>query len=113
MATRTLTATFSSETRAKDAADRLRQLGVGVDAIQLTWSTRLERGDAEHVELLAEIDDASAELATDALGKAGALSVGSRLNVPTSQDWLGHHHGKITSTGVPPGQGDSEAGEMD
>jgi hypothetical protein len=69
--------------------------------------------DAGCVRLRARIDDAYAALAEDALRQTGALSVEARLNVPAAEDWLAHQHGAITSTGVPAGQGDAEAGNMD
>ena len=100
MATRTITAIFDSEACARDAAEHLGGLGVSFDEIQL-----------EPARLRARIDDALAQLVEDALRQAGARSVETSLNVPTGEDWLAHQHDKITSTGVPPGQGDSEAGD--
>ncbi len=99
MATKTLSATFPSSLAAEAAARGLRELGVGAADIQLR--------DAH---LRARVDDAYCGMAMESLRHCGAQHLVTTQNDADSQDWINHHNGRVTSAGVPPGQGDSEAG---
>jgi len=99
MATKTLTATFPSDLAAATAAGQLQRFGVGASAIALQ-GTRLR----------AIVDDAYCTLVTESLRTSGATDVSVSQNAPHGEDWMSHHGSRMTSAGVPPGQGDSEAG---
>ncbi len=99
MASKILTATFPSTAAAAAAAQRIGKYGVSGAALRLEAST-----------LRASVDDAYAELVTEALRDAGMLDLDVSQNTPESEDWMNHHSGRTTSAGVPPGQGDAEAG---
>lgn len=99
MATKTLSASFPSRLAAEAAARGLRVLGVGAADIQLR--------DAH---LRARVDDAYCGMALESLRDGGAQHLVTTQNDADSQDWINHHNGRVTSAGVPPGQGDSEAG---
>jgi hypothetical protein len=102
VATKTLLVTFDSATSARAAAGLLRRFGVGSD------DTRLD-GHRLH----ALVDDAYYALAANALRAAGALHIEAKQNKAGAGDWISHHSGTVTSPGVPPGQGDAEAGQSD
>lgn len=99
MATKTLSATFPSVPAAFDAARRIERYGVGS-------SDRTQDGP----QLKACVDDAYCELVLQSFRDCGAKLIAISQNRPASQDWMGHHDERMTSTGVPPGQGDAEAG---
>lgn len=105
MATHTLTARFRSRGDAECARDRLRQLGVHSDQIELAPSAV-----GSGVDLRARVDDAYAEMAVRALRECGVLEHGRTQHEARSADWIAHHSGAVTSAGVPPGQGDAETG---
>jgi hypothetical protein len=102
MATKTLLVTFDSATSAGAAVGLLRRFGVGSAEMRL-----------EGHRLHALVDDAYYALAANALRDAGALRIEATQNKAGSGDWISHHSGTVTSPGVPPGQGDAEAGQPD
>lgn len=99
MATKTLITTFPSALAASTAARHIEQYGVDPSAVAL-----------QGAQLRARVDDAYCPLVLESLRKSGGMDVAIIQNAPDSEDWMGHHNGRTTSAGVPPGQGDSEAG---
>ena len=115
MATTTLTASFGSRQAADRAGQQLRRLGVPLEEIHIADGP-FRRRDAHTVDrlLVARVDEACLGLALLILTECGADAVKQKRNAPRYEDWLNHHseHG-VTTSGVPPGQGDAECGTDD
>ncbi len=99
MSTEVITAVFGSSPDTAEAYRKLQELQLPADQIRIY-------GDGLLMRVVTPVEHAEKVVA--ALAKA--LRVNRGWPAQESQNWIGHHQGRITQTGVVPGEGDSEAG---
>src|SRR5690606_38803013 len=93
MGTRTITAAFSSRAQTELARERLRQLGIGADAIRISdVGEKTSAGRAARLEITGAADENLDPIS--ALLKrldAGRIDSHDEEWPPPDQAWLGHH----------------------
>jgi hypothetical protein len=96
------TALFPSRLDAEHALERVRELHLRVRSI-------LVAGCGGMLSTLVSCADVDNMLAV--MRSAKALDLHLERDEQPPQNWFSHHYGRVTGIGVPPGQGDAEAGD--